>query len=55
MALQQQLNRRGFDSGEPDGIVGPATRSAIRAFQQARGLVSDGHPGQEVLDALGVV
>lgn len=53
-ALQTRLNRRGFDSGTPDGIVGPATRSAIRAFQQAHGMVADGYPGRQVLEALNV-
>ena len=31
------LKTRGFDPGEPGGIVGPATRATIRAWQLARG------------------
>ena len=51
-ALQAALNARGFDSGTPDGILGPATRSAIRDFQRAEGWVADGFPDEQVLDAL---
>ncbi len=54
LSLQKTLNERGFNAGTPDGIVGPATRSAIRAFQQDRDLVADGHPGAEVLAALDI-
>lgn len=52
--LQSRLNRRGFDSGEPDGRLGPATRTALRRFQESAGLVADGHPGRRTLQALGV-
>lgn len=52
--LQRSLNERGFDSGKPDGIIGSGTRSAIRKYQSATGLVADGYPGQTVLDKLGV-
>jgi Putative peptidoglycan binding domain len=33
--VQQSLDARGFDSGKPDGIIGPLTRGGIRAFQAA--------------------
>jgi membrane-bound lytic murein transglycosylase B len=52
--LQRSLNQRGFDSGKPDGIIGSGTRSAIRKYQSASGLVADGYPGQTVLDKLGI-
>ena len=35
--IQQGLNERGFDTGTPDGIFGPKTETAIRAFQQSLG------------------
>jgi membrane-bound lytic murein transglycosylase B len=54
LALQQALNDAGFDAGEPDGILGPATRAALARFEGARGLVPDGHPDRGTLDALGV-
>jgi len=50
--LQALLGRRGFDVGEPDGLVGPRTRIAIRNFQAATGLVPDGFASSLVLDRL---
>jgi len=41
-AAQRTLNQLGYNAGKPDGIVGPDTRQAIRAFQKDRGLVEDG-------------
>jgi lytic murein transglycosylase len=52
LALQTALNSRGFDSGTPDGVAGPATRSAIRRYQQSVGLAADGYPTLELLQAL---
>ncbi|WP_434968018.1 lytic murein transglycosylase [Marinobacter sediminum] len=54
VSLQEALNTRGYDSGKPDGIMGPGTRSAIRKFQAASGLVADGYPGEEVLKQLNI-
>ena len=54
LAIQEALNEEGFDTGEPDGIMGPNTRSAIRNYQADNGLVADGYPGEAVLDSLGV-
>ncbi|MBI5717423.1 MAG: lytic murein transglycosylase [Burkholderiales bacterium] len=52
MALQTALNERGFDSGTPDGMVGTATRSAIRRYQRSVGLPADGYPTLELLQRL---
>ncbi len=52
--LQRSLNQRGYDSGKPDGIIGSGTRSAIRKYQAAAGLIADGYPGQAVLKQLGI-
>jgi membrane-bound lytic murein transglycosylase B len=41
MALQNDLKRLGFDPGAPDGIIGRQARTALRAYQKARGLVPD--------------
>ena len=44
-ALQQALKDKGFDPGSVDGMMGPATRRAIKAFQAANGLEVDGIVG----------
>lgn len=50
--LQDRLTAAGFDTGGSDGIIGPNSLSALRAFQKARGLVPDGYPSGAMLDAL---
>jgi membrane-bound lytic murein transglycosylase B len=50
--MQQLLARRGYDIGEPDGLLGPRTRIAIRNFQAATGQVPDGFASSSVLDRL---
>ncbi len=52
--LQQALEKRGFDPGPIDGILGSGTRSAIREFQKANDLIADGYPGTQVLNAVGI-
>lgn len=52
--LQEALNAAGFDAGVPDGVMGSGTRKALRAWQGANGLIADGYPSPEVLEALGV-
>jgi len=49
LALQTALNARGFDSGTPDGLAGPATREALRRYQRSVGLPPDGFPTLELL------
>ena len=50
--MQQLLARRGFDAGEPDGLLGPRTRLAIRNFQASIGEIPDGFASSAVLDRL---
>ncbi len=50
--MQQLLARHGFDVGEPDGLLGPRTRLAIRSFQVSIGQVPDGFASSGVLDRL---
>jgi lytic murein transglycosylase len=50
--MQQLLARRGYDVGEPDGLLGPRTRIAIRNFQASAGQIPDGFASSEVLDRL---
>ena len=52
LALQQTLNELGYESGKPDGVVGPATARAIRGFQASRGLVADGYPNDALFELL---
>ncbi|MBS0341840.1 MAG: lytic murein transglycosylase [Proteobacteria bacterium] len=47
--LQEGLNAAGLDAGTPDGVMGPATRSAVRRLQQKLGLPADGYPTAELL------
>lgn len=51
-ALQQALNARGFDTGFPDGVLGPATRAGLRRYQQSQGLPADGYPTVDLLARL---
>jgi lytic murein transglycosylase len=50
--MQQLLARHGFDIGEPDGLLGPRTRIAIRNYQVSVGQVPDGFASTAVLDRL---
>lgn len=50
--LQTALNAKGFDTGTPDGVLGPATRAGLRKYQQSQGLVADGYPTLELLRSL---
>ena len=52
VALQQELNRRGFNAGAVDGLIGPQTYSAITAAQSAFNMVIDGVPTEALLRAL---
>ncbi|RYF33770.1 MAG: lytic murein transglycosylase [Comamonadaceae bacterium] len=50
--LQSALNERGFASGTPDGVMGPATRDGVRGYQRSVGLPADGYPSAELLQRL---
>jgi peptidoglycan hydrolase-like protein with peptidoglycan-binding domain len=52
LELQQLLARHGYDVGEPDGLLGLRTRSAIRDFQAKNGRIPDGFASAGVLDQL---
>ncbi|MEQ6249878.1 lytic murein transglycosylase [Sulfitobacter sp. HNIBRBA3233] len=53
IALQQRLTARGFDTGGADGVIGPNSIEAIRAYQSSRGLPPTGTPSPELLRSLG--
>ena len=42
--VQQLLAKRGYDVGKIDGVIGAATRNAIREMQVKYGLPADGYP-----------
>jgi membrane-bound lytic murein transglycosylase B len=50
--LQAALNALGHNSGTPDGLAGPNTRRALRAFQRANGHRADGYVGSAMYDAV---
>lgn len=52
LALQTALNARGFDSGTPDGMMGPATQRGVRQYQRSLGLAADGYPTLDLLQRL---
>jgi len=50
--LQERLSAAGFDTRGADGIIGPNTIAAIKAFQAAAGLVADGYASTDILRRL---
>ena len=53
-AAQQKLNDAGYQSGTPDGKLGPQTRAAIRKYQQDQGMKANGTLDQGTLSKLNV-
>ena len=49
---QELLSKLGYDPGGADGIMGPKTRAAIKAFQQKQGLPQTGAVDSELLQKL---
>ncbi len=50
--LQKKLQRRGYDVGKIDGILGAKTRDAVQAEQQRLGLPADAWPTPALLNKL---
>lgn len=50
--MQALLNAKGFDAGEPDGLVGRQTRAALSAYQKSIGEPADGYPTMELIEKL---
>lgn len=52
--IQEALKEAGHDPGQVDGIWGPETEQALRAFEQEKGIESTGELNDETLSALGL-
>lgn len=50
--VQVALNQLGYPVGTPDGVIGPKSRGAIRAFQTDSGLPASGEPSLALYDKL---
>jgi peptidoglycan hydrolase-like protein with peptidoglycan-binding domain len=53
-AAQEALKAKGLDPGPADGVYGPKTREAVKAYQKQQNLNVDGQLGAQTLDSLGV-
>ncbi len=53
-AVQRKLIDNGYDLGQADGIDGPRTQKALKAYQLDNDLSPDGIPGQKTLKSLGL-
>ncbi|HIE20494.1 MAG TPA: lytic murein transglycosylase [Rhodospirillales bacterium] len=50
--MQRLLAALGYDAGGSDGVIGPMTRTAIKAFQHKSLLHADGYPTMGLLERL---
>ena len=50
--VQSLLAAKGYDIGKADGIIGAATREAVKAEQLKFGLAADSYPSRELLQKL---
>jgi len=52
--IQQELNKEGFDAGQVDGKWNSETQSALRNFQESKGLRATGELDQRTIKELGL-
>ncbi len=52
--LQEALKAKGNDPGPVDGMMGPRTRAALKAFQEANGLKATGQLDDQTAEKLGI-
>ncbi|MDR9486006.1 MAG: lytic murein transglycosylase [Sediminimonas sp.] len=50
--MQRRLRRKGFDVEKIDGIIGPNTVNAIRAYQVSQGMTPDGYASEDLMRRL---
>ncbi|WP_137150966.1 peptidoglycan-binding protein [Devosia sp. FKR38] len=51
--VQQALSKLGFDVGTPDGVAGPKTTEAVKAFERGTGMSETGKINPRLLAVLG--
>jgi len=54
LQVQILLNQKGFNVGEPDGVLGERTKRALIEFQRGQGFQTSGQIDQQTMSALGV-
>lgn len=52
VTLQKMLTAKGFDTKGSDGVIGPNSINAIRAYQQSKQQVADGYASASLLEQL---
>jgi Putative peptidoglycan binding domain len=50
--VQQLLLQKGYDVGQPDGVVGPKTMAVVAQLQLKAGVPATGLPDQQLFEAL---
>jgi peptidoglycan hydrolase-like protein with peptidoglycan-binding domain len=50
--VQRELNARGYEAGQPDGVAGLVTRAAIMAYEHDYGLPLTALPNQDLLSRI---
>lgn len=50
--IQAILNKNGYDAGQPDGLMGKKTITAIKSFQKSNGMSDDGNITEELVRKL---
>lgn len=50
--LQQRLTALGYDTGSQDGVIGPNTINALRAWQSSQGMTPDGFATAAILQTI---
>jgi peptidoglycan hydrolase-like protein with peptidoglycan-binding domain len=50
--IQRELNARGYEAGQPDGVAGLVTRAAIMAYEHDYGLPLTALPSQDLLSRI---
>jgi peptidoglycan hydrolase-like protein with peptidoglycan-binding domain len=52
LAVEEELSRRGYNTGTVDGVVDSTTRTAVRTYQSDAGVAIDGQVDAELLASL---